>query len=180
MALCLEVLLRLQLVVSVLCINPRRDLRCDITKRVCRTLARDMFLDEHPLRGPGAHFVFLHKAVGATVVSPFWTFGIPSISPRGRLAQKMLFVGKVVRVLCQANTLYLSTSAAPRSAWPGDSAVGDGVGDGVGGDVGVSEAEVLELTQRWSELRDREDFHLLALERAVHEVMPCCRGHEPQ
>ncbi|CAB1118482.1 unnamed protein product [Ectocarpus sp. CCAP 1310/34] len=92
-----------------------------------------------------------------------------SFVPHG-LAQKMLFVGKVVRVLCQANTLSLSTSAAPPSAWPGDSAVGDGVGDGVGGDVGVSEAEVLELTQRWSELRDREDFHLLALERAVHEA----------
>lgn len=46
-------------------------------------------------------------------------------------------------------------------------------GDG-GGDVGVSEAEVLELTQRWSELRDRETFHLLALERAVHQVHVRC------
>lgn len=36
--------------------------------------------------------------------------------------------------------------------------------------MGVSEAEVLELTQRWSELCDREAFNLLALERAVHEV----------
>lgn len=36
--------------------------------------------------------------------------------------------------------------------------------------VGVSEAEVLELTQRWSELRDRDTFRLLALERAVHQA----------
>ena len=36
--------------------------------------------------------------------------------------------------------------------------------------MGVSEAEVLELTQRWSDLCDRESFNLLAVERAVHEV----------
>lgn len=48
-------------------------------------------------------------------------------------------------------------------------------GDGTADDVGVSEAEVLELTQRWSDLRDREAFHLLALERAVHEVIKCSR-----
>lgn len=44
------------------------------------------------------------------------------------------------------------------------------VGAEGGGGMGVSEAEVLELTQRWSELCDREAFNLLALERAVHEV----------
>lgn len=45
--------------------------------------------------------------------------------------------------------------------------------EGSGGaetNVGVSEAEVLELTQRWTELRTRESFHLLSLERAVHQV----------
>lgn len=36
--------------------------------------------------------------------------------------------------------------------------------------MGVSEAEVLELTRRWTELRHREAFHLLSLERAVHQV----------
>lgn len=51
----------------------------------------------------------------------------------------------------------------------GHACAGDGCGD-----VGVSEAEVLELTQRWSELRDRETFHLLALERAVHQVCVRC------
>lgn len=49
------------------------------------------------------------------------------------------------------------------------SGVGVVGGEGCGG-MGVSEAEVLELTQRWSELCDREAFNLLALERAVHEV----------
>lgn len=39
-----------------------------------------------------------------------------------------------------------------------------------GTNVGVSEAEVLELTRRWTELRSRETFHLLSLERAVHQV----------
>lgn len=85
-----------------------------------------------------------------------------------RLAQKILFVGKVVRVLRQTKV----TKANLLSGGMGD---GDGDGDGDGGEsggysMGVSEAEVLELMQRWSELRDRESFHLLALERAVHEV----------
>lgn len=96
----------------------------------------------------------------------------------------MLFVGKVVHVLRQANPFSLSTQASPSVAWPrgtrsdtgpeglvaGDDTGGDGFGEDRSGDVGVSEAEVLELTQRWSELRNREAFHLLALERAVHEV----------
>lgn len=69
----------------------------------------------------------------------------------------MLFVGKVVRVLRQ-------TKVTKANLLPG------GMGDGNGESMGVSEAEVLELTQRWSDLRDREAFHLLALERAVHEV----------
>lgn len=46
---------------------------------------------------------------------------------------------------------------------------------GRGGDIdmasmGVSEAEVVELTQRWTELRMRDAFHLLSLERAVDQV----------
>lgn len=101
----------------------------------------------------------------------------------------MLFVGKVVRVLRQANPFSMSTRASPSAAWSrgsrsdtdpeswvaGDDAGDDGFRDDTRGDVGVSEAEVLELTQRWSELRNREAFHLLAMERAVHEVLLCCR-----
>lgn len=99
----------------------------------------------------------------------------------------MLLVGKVVRVLRQVNPLSPSIQASPPVAWPHDSRSqedsdlpvqgpqgGDAVGEGFGGGVGVSEEEVLHLTQRWSELRGRESFHLLALERAVHEVMPSC------
>lgn len=80
----------------------------------------------------------------------------------------MLFVGKVVRVLRQTKV----TKASLLSGGMGDG-TGDGSGDG--DSMGVSEAEVLELTQRWSDLRDREAFHLLALERAVHEVREVCR-----
>ncbi|CAM9312401.1 unnamed protein product, partial [Hapterophycus canaliculatus] len=99
-----------------------------------------------------------------------------------RLAQKMLFVGKVVRVLRQVKPLSPPTQASSE-AWPhdvqvgrfsdlpgGGAGAGDAGGDGCGGGVGVSQDEVLHLAQRWSELRDREAFHLLALERAVHEV----------
>ena len=113
--------------------------------------------------------------------------------PTRRLAQKMLFVGKVVRVLRQANPLSLSSSRpvepSAAAAWTRESYSGGDTGDidgeiegeVEGGDngldtgmgMGVIEAEVLELTQRWSELLDRESFHLLALERAVHEVMRC-------
>lgn len=102
----------------------------------------------------------------------------------------MLFVGKVVHILRQANPFSMSVQASPSAAWPRgsrsdtgpegwvapDDAGGDSFGDDAGGGVGVSEAEVLELTQRWSELRSREAFHLLALERAVHEVMSRRRG----
>lgn len=121
--------------------------------------------------------------------------GVPPTNMTFRLAQKMLFVGKVVRVLRQTkvanvNLLSLpgpsalsSSSSSSSDLRPRDSysrllgaSTGDGNGRGDGGgggdgeSMGVSEAEVLELTQRWSELCDREAFHLLALERAVHEV----------
>lgn len=98
----------------------------------------------------------------------------------------MLFIGKVVRVLRQVNPLSTTTRASPSGAWPHDSQSGkysDPAGEGTGygdaegadfvGGVGVGEDEVLRLTQRWSDLRDREAFHLLALERAVHEVISC-------
>ncbi|CAN0154421.1 unnamed protein product [Scytosiphon promiscuus] len=105
-----------------------------------------------------------------------------------RLAQKMLFVGKVVRVLRQVNSLPPSTQASRSMAWQHDwrwgensdlprqeardgNAVSDEFGDDdLGRGMGVSEEEVLYLTQRWSELREREAFHLLALETAVHEA----------
>lgn len=101
---------------------------------------------------------------------------------RGRLAQKMLFVGKVVRVLRQArpssvitkNKANVDGNDSDDDDDGGDRGDGDcddeNSGDDGDGGVGVSEAEVLGLTRRWCQLRDRETFHLLALERAVHEV----------
>ena len=43
-------------------------------------------------------------------------------------------------------------------------------GDGASNDGGVRETEVLELSQRWADLRERDAFNLLALERAVKQV----------
>eukprot|EP00903_Cladosiphon_okamuranus_P017746 g16336.t1 len=88
-----------------------------------------------------------------------------SFVPHG-LAQKMLFVGKVVRVLRQTKVTKANMLSAGMDDGGGDGDRGDSGGDS----MGVSETEVLELMQRWSELRDRESFHLLALERAVHEA----------
>lgn len=38
------------------------------------------------------------------------------------------------------------------------------------GYMGVTESEVLELTQQWTELRKKERFQLVSLERALHHV----------
>lgn len=42
--------------------------------------------------------------------------------------------------------------------------------EGVPGATGVSEMDILKLSQCWGELRERATFNLLALERAVHQV----------
>lgn len=42
--------------------------------------------------------------------------------------------------------------------------------EGVSGAAGMSETEILKLSQCWGELRERDTFNLLALERAVHQV----------
>lgn len=79
--------------------------------------------------------------------------------------------------LSQKRWATLEVDPSPGGVVGGDD--DDAVGGIHVGDVGVSEAEVLELMQRWSDLRDRETFHLLALERAVHEVIrprPCRRS----
>eukprot|EP00904_Undaria_pinnatifida_P009331 jgi/Undpi1/5528/HiC_scaffold_2.g00805.m2 len=106
---------------------------------------------------------------------------VPTTFVPHRLAQKMLFVGKVVRVLRQASPQDISAQqTAPFAGWPSEPGMKvsspkaalkrDGAGGGGSGGMGVSEAEVLELTQRWSDLCDRESFNLLAVERAVHEA----------
>eukprot|EP00752_Nemacystus_decipiens_P015142 g13489.t1 len=94
---------------------------------------------------------------------------VPSAFVPHGLAQKILFVGKVVRVLRQTKVTKADVLSGGMGNGNRDGNGGGDDGDSMGA-MGVSEAEVLELTQRWLDLRDREAFHLLALERAVHEA----------
>lgn len=83
------------------------------------------------------------------------------------------FAHKKTPQLSDDNGASTKPNASPIGLSPGENDIDGSTAGFADGDVSVSEEEVLHLTKRWSDLRDRDSFHLLALERAVHEVRKC-------